>query len=69
MNIAISLREDIFGGKPIIKGTRISVSHIAGYYLLGLSPKKLKELPSLRLAQIFDALAFILIIEKRWIEI
>lgn len=55
----ITARKDIFGGKPIIKGTRISVSHIAGYYLLGLSPEEIKkELPSLRLAQIFDALAF-----------
>ena len=55
----ITTRKDIFGGKPIIKGTRTSVSHIAGYYLLGLSPEEIKkELPSLSLAQIFDALAF-----------
>ncbi|MCR4293727.1 MAG: DUF433 domain-containing protein [Candidatus Kuenenia sp.] len=55
----ITTRKDISGGKPIIKGTRTSVSHIAGYYLLGLSPEEIKkELPYLSMAQIFDALAF-----------
>lgn len=51
----------ICGGKPIIKGTRISVAHIAGYYMMGLSPEEIqRELPHLTLAQIFDALAFYL---------
>lgn len=55
----ITTRKDIFGGKPIIKGSRTSVAHIAGYYLLGLSPEEIKkELPHLTLSQIFDALSF-----------
>ena len=43
----------------IIKGTRISVANIAGYYLMGFSPEEIqRELPHLNLAQIFDAIAF-----------
>ena len=57
----ITTNKSICGGNPIIKGTRTSVVHIAGYYLMGLSPEEIqRELPHLDLAQIFDALAFYL---------
>lgn len=55
----ITVNNEIYGGSPIIKGTRISVGDIAGYYLMGLSPEEIqRELPHLDLAQIFDALAY-----------
>lgn len=55
----IVVNKAICGGTPIIKGTRISVSNIAAYYLMGLTPEEIqRELPHLNLAQIFDALAF-----------
>ena len=57
----ITIDQDICGGDPIIKGTRTSVAVIAGYYLMGLSPEEIqRELPHLKLAEIFDALAFYL---------
>jgi len=55
----ITMRKDICGGNPIIKGTRTSVANIAGYYRLGLTAEEIKrDLPHLNLAQVFDALAF-----------
>ena len=55
----ITVKKDVCEGTPIIKGTRISVANIAGYYLMGLSPEEIqRELPHLNLAQIFDAIAF-----------
>ena len=59
MDSLVTVKKDVCGGSPIIKGTRISVANIAGYYLMGLSSEEIqKELPHLTLAQIFDALAF-----------
>ena len=55
----ITMKKDVYGGASIIKGTRISVANIAGYYLMGFSPEEIqRELPHLNLAQIFDAIAF-----------
>jgi uncharacterized protein (DUF433 family) len=60
-HIHITRNKAICGGQPAIKGTRISVAHIAEYYFMGLSPEEIhRELPHLTLAQIFDALAFYL---------
>ena len=60
-HLHITRDKAISGGTPIIKGTRISVANIAGYYLMGLSPEEIRrELPHLTLAQVFDALAFYL---------
>ena len=57
----VTTNRRICGGSPIIRGTRTSVANIAGYYLMGLTPEEIqRELPHLRLAQIFDALAFYL---------
>ena len=57
----ITVDKDIYGGRPIIKGTRVSISNIAEYYLMGLSPEEIRrELPHLQLAQIYDAIAYYL---------
>jgi uncharacterized protein (DUF433 family) len=49
----------IAGGVPIIKGTRITVRAIAGYYQLGMSVDEiLQSLPHLSQAQVHAALAF-----------
>ena len=55
----ITITKDVSGGSAAIKGTRILVRNIAGYYLMGLTPEEIRrELPHLSLAQIFDALAY-----------
>jgi uncharacterized protein (DUF433 family) len=55
----IALDRNICGGRPIIKGTRISIVDIAEYYLMGLNPEEIqRELPHLHLAQIYDAIAY-----------
>ncbi|MGP8199343.1 MAG: DUF433 domain-containing protein [Limisphaerales bacterium] len=49
----------IAGGAPIIKGTRIAVRAIAGYYQLGMSVDEiLQSLPHLTQSQVHAALAF-----------
>ncbi|NWF98854.1 MAG: DUF433 domain-containing protein [Nitrospirae bacterium] len=55
----ITFRDDIGGGKPIIKGTRTRVSNIIAYYKLGYSPEELdREFPHLTLSKIYDALSY-----------
>lgn len=50
---------EIAGGRPIIKGTRITVKAIVGYYKLGLSVEEmLEDLPTLTPAQIYEALSY-----------
>lgn len=47
------------GGRPIIKGTRITVQAIVGYYKMGLSVEEILEgLPHLSPAQVYDALSY-----------
>ena len=49
----------IAGGAPIIKGTRIAVRAIAGYYQLGMSTDEiLQSLPHMTQSQVRAALAF-----------
>ena len=49
----------IAGGVPIIKGTRIAVRAIAGYYQLGMSVDEiLQSLPHLTQSQVHAALTF-----------
>lgn len=49
----------IAGGAPIVKGTRITVRAIAGYYQLGMSVDEiLQSLPHLTQSQVHAALAF-----------
>src|SRR4051812_22687625 len=55
----ITYVSDIAGGRPIIKGTRITVKAIVGYYKLGLSVEEmLEDLPTLTPAQIYEALSY-----------
>jgi uncharacterized protein (DUF433 family) len=47
-------------GEPVIEGTRVAVRHIVGYhYRAGLSVEEiLRDLPHLKPAQVFSALAY-----------
>jgi len=50
---------DVCGGRPIVRGTRIPVQSIVGYYKLGMSVDEiLSGLPHLTPAQVFDALSY-----------
>jgi uncharacterized protein (DUF433 family) len=47
------------GGRPKIAGTGITVSRIAGWYKLGMTPEEIAlEYPHLTLAQVHAALAY-----------
>ena len=49
----------ILDGVPVIKGTRIAVRTIAGYYQLGMTPDEiLQSLPHLTQSQLHSALAY-----------
>lgn len=55
------LRSDpaVRGGRPKIAGTGVSVSRIAGWYRMGLTPEEIAlEYSHLTLAQIHGALAY-----------
>ncbi len=55
----ILLSEGTAGNKPIIAGTRTTVSTLVAYYKLGYSPEELaREFPHLTLSQIHDALSY-----------
>jgi uncharacterized protein (DUF433 family) len=47
------------GGRPIVRGTRILVQTIVGYYKLGYTVEEiLAGLPNLSPAQLYDALSY-----------
>jgi uncharacterized protein (DUF433 family) len=49
----------IRGGRPKVAGTGLTVSRIAGWYKLGMSPEEIAlEYPHLSLAQVHAALAY-----------
>lgn len=49
----------IVGGKPHIRGHRVAVHRVAGWWKLGLSIDEIgQELPTLSSAEIFAALAY-----------
>jgi len=49
----------VCGGQPLIKGTRIAVKAIVGYYKLGLTVEEILEgLPHLTPAQVYEALSY-----------
>ncbi len=50
----------VCGGKPIIRGTRIKVSHMVTYRnRMGYTPERIQgDFPQLTLAQIYGALAY-----------
>ena len=50
---------DVIGGKPRLKGHRVGVHRVAGWWKLGLSIEEIgEELSSLSSAEIFAALAY-----------
>jgi uncharacterized protein (DUF433 family) len=50
---------EIWGGRPIIRGTRTPIKTIVGYYKLGLSVEEILEgLPHLTPAQVYEALSY-----------
>lgn len=50
---------EIYDGRPIIKGTRVPVKAIVGYYKMGLSVEEILEgLPQLTPAQVYEALSY-----------
>lgn len=51
--------QDICGGKPSIRGTRIAVWLITGWFKQGYTPEAIQKMyPHLTLAQIYDALSY-----------
>lgn len=55
----ITRTPDICGGRPIIKGTRLPIQTIVGYYKLGLDVEEILEgLPQLTPAQVYEALSY-----------
>jgi len=49
----------VCGGHPVVRGTRVPVQTIVGYYKLGMSTGEiLAGLPHLTAAQVFDALSY-----------
>ena len=49
----------IRGGRPKVAGTGLTVSRIAGWYKMGMSPEEIAlEYPHLSLAQVHAALAY-----------
>jgi uncharacterized protein (DUF433 family) len=49
----------IRGGRPKVAGTGLTVSRIAGWYKMGMSPEEIAlEYPQLTLAQVHAALAY-----------
>jgi uncharacterized protein (DUF433 family) len=58
LSLQIAINKTICGGSPVIKGTRVSVANIAGFYLMGFGPEEIqKELQHPTLAQVYDAIA------------
>ena len=50
---------DVHTGHPVIRGTRVLVQTIVGYYKLGMTVDEiLAGLPHLTAAQVFDALSY-----------
>jgi uncharacterized protein (DUF433 family) len=49
----------VCGGRPIIRGTRIPVKAIVGYYKMGMGVEEILEgLPQLTPAQVHEALSY-----------
>lgn len=55
----IITNNEILGGEPIIKGTRMPVRAIVENWQLGLSPEEIViHMPHLKLSQVFEALSY-----------
>jgi uncharacterized protein (DUF433 family) len=50
---------NILGGSAVIRGTRVPIRAVVGYYKIGLSVEEILEgFPKLTAAQIYDALSY-----------
>src|SRR5260370_15121450 len=59
IGILIDRDPTIRGGRPKIAGTGLTVSRIAGWYKMGMTPEEIAlEYPHLTLAQVHAALAY-----------
>lgn len=55
----ITLNPEVMGGKPCIRGMRVTVGTIVGLMAAGHSPERiLQSYPYLELADIYEALAY-----------
>lgn len=55
----ITLNPEVMGGKPCIRGLRVTVGTVVGLMASGHSPEEiLKAYPYLELADIYEALAY-----------
>jgi uncharacterized protein (DUF433 family) len=49
---------DIYGGEPIVEGTRTAVRHIILLFQSGKDPEEIANSQRLTLAQVYDAISF-----------
>lgn len=55
----IEIKPDVMGGKPVIKGTRITVEHVLRECAIGMTPDQLvEEYPHLTTVDVLAALAY-----------
>jgi len=55
----ITLNPEVMGGKPCIRGSRVTVGTVVGLMASGHSPEEiLKAYPYLELADLYEALAY-----------
>ncbi|HZZ67286.1 MAG TPA: DUF433 domain-containing protein [Phenylobacterium sp.] len=55
----IEIKPDVMGGKPVIKGTRITVEHVLRECAVGMTPEQVvEEYPHLTTADVLAALAY-----------
>ncbi len=48
----------IYGGEPIVEGTRIGVRHIILLFQSGKDPEEIARIHRLSLAQVYDAISY-----------
>jgi uncharacterized protein (DUF433 family) len=49
---------DIYGGEPIVEGTRTGVRHIILLFQSGKDPEEIASIHHLTLAQVYDAISY-----------
>jgi uncharacterized protein (DUF433 family) len=49
---------DIYGGEPIVEGTRTAVRHIILLFQSGKDPEEIASIHHLSLAQVYDAISY-----------
>lgn len=54
----ITINPEVMGGKPCIRGLRVTVGTIVGLMASGRTPEDILAYPYLELADIYEALAY-----------